>query len=68
MTDTTIALAPCARLTDTTAASLGLTAKACRRKIEDGKWLEGREYHRDADGNIWLDFPGIVKHWVRGGK
>jgi hypothetical protein len=59
----TLHLAPRARLNETTAMSLGMTDKAIRRKIEDGKWIEGREYHRDPDGNIWLDFKGIMR-WV----
>jgi len=67
-TDTTIEvhLAPRARLTPVTAASLGLTVKAVRRKIEDGKWLDGKQYHRDPDGNIWLDIKGIME-WVEKG-
>lgn len=60
-----IQLAPRARLNKATAACFGLTDKAIRRKIEEGKWLAGREYHRDPDGNIWLDVKGIMQ-WVAG--
>jgi hypothetical protein len=45
------------------AAITGLTEKAMRRKIEEGKWLAGREYHRDPDGNIWIDVKGVMQ-WV----
>lgn len=62
-----IQLAPRCRLTATTAAAFGLTDKACRRKIEEGKWLGGQEYHRDPDGNIWLDQKGIMR-WVASGR
>jgi hypothetical protein len=34
-----------------------------QRKIQDGKWIEGREYHRDPDGNVWVDVPGVMR-WV----
>ncbi len=45
----------------------GYTLKAVQRKIEDGKWLEGRIYKRAPDGHItinlqeyyrWVDGPG----------
>lgn len=58
-----VAMAPRQRLAPETAASYGMTVKAIRRKIEDGKWIEGREFHRDPDGNIWLDQKGIMR-WV----
>jgi hypothetical protein len=45
------------------ALATGLTEKAIRRKIEDGKWIEGSEYHRDPDGRIWIDIEGVMK-WV----
>lgn len=50
----TVALA--ARLT-------GLSEKAIRRKIEDGKWLEGREFHRSPDGGIFISLKGY-EQWV----
>ncbi len=44
------------------AALTGLSAKAIRRKIEEGKWLEGREYRR-CDGSIFIDMKGYSQ-WV----
>lgn len=44
-------------------AITGLSQKAMRRKIEDGKWIEGREYHRSPDGGLFLDIEGYRK-WV----
>ena len=32
----------------------GLSEKAIRRKIEEGKWLEGREYSKSPDGGIFI--------------
>lgn len=45
------------------AAVIGLTEKAIRRKIEDGKWIEGREYRRSPDGGIFISLKGFVS-WV----
>jgi len=45
------------------AAATGLTVKAIERKIEDGKWIEGREYRRAPDGRIYIDMRGFEK-WV----
>lgn len=44
----------------------GLTEKAIRRKIEDGKWLEGREYRRTPDGAIMISIRGY-QLWVEQG-
>ena len=41
----------------------GLTEKAIRRKIEEGKWLEGREYKRSPDGGIFISIKGYAA-WV----
>ena len=41
----------------------GLTEKAIRRKIEDGKWIEGREFRRSPDGGIFISILGYSK-WV----
>jgi hypothetical protein len=41
----------------------GLSEKAIRRKIEDGKWLEGREYRRSPDGGIFISIKGYTS-WV----
>lgn len=45
----------------------GLTEKAIRRKIEDGKWIEGREYFRSVDGGIFISMKGFEK-WVERGR
>jgi hypothetical protein len=45
------------------AVAIGLTVKAIERKIEDGKWIEGREYRRAPDGRIYIDMRGFEK-WV----
>lgn len=44
----------------------GLTEKAIRRKIEDGKWLEGREFRRTPDGAIMISIRGY-QLWVEQG-
>ncbi|WJJ94045.1 excisionase [Neopusillimonas aromaticivorans] len=41
----------------------GYTEKAVRRKIDDGIWLEGKEYMRAPDGHILVDLEGYYK-WV----
>ncbi|WP_321789449.1 excisionase [Paraburkholderia sp. J94] len=41
----------------------GLTEKAIRRKIEDGKWIEDREYRRSPDGGIFISLKGY-QQWV----
>ena len=49
---------------DLAASLTGLTAKAIRRKIEDGVWVEGREYRRQADDRrIYVDLKGYER-WV----
>jgi len=45
------------------AALTGLTEKAIRRKIEQGRWLEGREYRRAPDGGIFISLTGY-QQWV----
>lgn len=45
------------------AAITGLTEKAIRRKIEEGKWLDGREYRRSPDGGIFISIRGY-QQWV----
>ncbi|MCA8407986.1 excisionase family protein [Burkholderia cenocepacia] len=45
----------------------GLSEKAIRRKIEDGKWIEGREYRRSPDGRIYISVKGFEK-WVESGS
>lgn len=51
----------------TYAAISGRTEKAIRRKIEDGKWIERREFIRDPDGTILIDCEG-VQRWVLSGQ
>ena len=41
----------------------GYTEKAVRRKIEDGVWLEGRQFRRAPDGHILVDLLGY-EQWV----
>lgn len=43
----------------------GYTDKAMRRKIENGVWLEGHEYHRAPDGRIVINIEGVEK-WLQG--
>ena len=45
------------------AAITGLSEKAIRRKVEDGKWVEGREYRRAPDSGIFIDLRAYEK-WV----
>jgi hypothetical protein len=54
----TVALAACIT---------GLTEKAIRRKIEEGKWLEGQEFRRSPDGSILISIKGYAA-WVERGK
>lgn len=57
-------LAPAPYVTVTLFASIsGLSEKAIRRKIEDGKWIEGREYRRSPDGGIFISLKGY-QQWV----
>ena len=43
----------------------GLSQKAIRRKIEEGVWVEGRQYRR-RDGRIFVDIRGFER-WVEKG-
>lgn len=64
MTEATIQLAPAPYVTIPLAAVVtGLSEKAIRRKIEDGKWLDGREYRRSPDGGIFISIKGYSS-WV----
>ncbi|HCW21558.1 MAG TPA: excisionase [Achromobacter sp.] len=57
-------VAPAPYVTIALAAMItGLTEKAIRRKIEDGKWLEGREYRKSPDGGIFISIKGY-QQWV----
>lgn len=64
MTEATIQIAPAPYITIPLAAVVtGLSEKAIRRKIEDGKWLDGREYRRSPDGGIFISIKGYSS-WV----
>ncbi len=43
----------------------GYTEKAVRRKMEEGHWLQGKEYRKAPDGHILVDLEGYNK-WVEG--
>jgi hypothetical protein len=50
------------------AASLtGYSAKAIRRKIESGVWVEGREIRRAPDGHVLVSMKGY-RQWVERGR
>lgn len=62
--DPVVQLAPAPYVTIPVAAAVtGLTEKAIRRKIEDGKWVEGREYRKSPDGGIFISMKGFTQ-WV----
>jgi hypothetical protein len=42
---------------------LGLTKRAIEGKIYRGQWVDGRQFHRDPSGQIWIDLRG-VQNWV----
>jgi hypothetical protein len=44
----------------------GYSVKAMRRKIEEGHWLEGREYIKAPDGHILLSIKGYTQWAERG--
>lgn len=45
----------------------GYTEKAVYRKIEEGVWVQGREFQRAPDGNICVNLEGY-ESWVEGEK
>lgn len=46
----------------------GLTEKAIRKRIEVGKWLEGREYRRaPGERRIFINLQG-VSLWLEGSR
>ena len=49
------------------AAQTGLSEKAIRRKIEDGVWLENREWRRAPDGRLYISVHGY-QAWVERGS
>lgn len=57
-------IAPAPYVTIALAAVItGLSEKAIRRKIEEGKWIEGREYRRSPDGGLFISIKGYTQ-WV----
>ncbi|QCP54545.1 excisionase [Trinickia violacea] len=61
MNEPTIQIAPAPYVTvKMAAATIGLSEKALRRKIEDGKFVEGREYRRSPDGGIFISLKGFA--------
>ena len=64
MTEPIVNLMPAPYVTVHLAATLtGLSEKSIRRKIEDGKWLDGREYRRSPDGGIFISIKGYSQ-WL----
>lgn len=60
-------LAPMPYVTIAAAAvASGLSEKAIRRKIEEGVWLDGREYVKAPDGHIMISVKGYTL-WVERG-
>lgn len=43
----------------------GYTQKAIRRKIEEGIWIENRQYRRAPDNRLLIDVQG-VEAWAAG--
>lgn len=68
MPETAILVAPAPYVTIPLASAItGLTEKAIRRKIEDGKWLEGREFRRSPDGGVFISIKGY-QQWVESAR
>jgi hypothetical protein len=62
-----VRVAPAPYVTIALAATItGLSEKAIRRKIEDGKWLVGREFVRSPDGGIFISITGY-QAWIERG-
>lgn len=45
----------------------GYSDKAIRRKIEDGVWIEKREWIKAPDDRIFIDREGVQRWLTRGG-
>jgi hypothetical protein len=69
MSSSTVHLMPVAHYVQipVAAALTGYSEKAIRRKIEDGKWLEGREYIKAPDGHILISMKGYTQ-WAEQGS
>lgn len=67
-TPVAVSLPPAPYVTITVASSItGYSAKAIRRKIENGIWLEGREFRRAPDGHVLISLKGY-QQWVEQGR
>jgi hypothetical protein len=67
MSEPTVQVAPAPYVTIPLAAAItGLSEKAIRRKIEEGKWLLGREFRRSPDGGIFISLRGY-QEWIEKG-
>jgi hypothetical protein len=61
-------VSPAPYITVALAATItGLSERAIRRKMQDGKWLEGREYRKSPDGGIFISIKGYMA-WVERGR
>lgn len=64
-----ISLAPARFVLLPLAASItGYSVKALQRKIEEGLWLDGREYRRAPDGRIHVDMQAYERWVMSGGQ
>ena len=62
------ALMPAPYVTVDVAANItGYSEKAIRRKIQDGVWLEGKEYRKSPDGRVLISIKGYTS-WVEQGQ
>jgi hypothetical protein len=62
-----VQLMPAPYVTVALAATLtGYSEKAIRRKIQDGIWLEGREYRKAPDDRVLISMKGFAA-WVEQG-
>ncbi len=68
MSESPVQVAPAPYVTINLASTItGLSEKAIRRKIEEGKWIEDREYRRAPDGGIFISMGGY-RNWVEKGE
>ena len=59
-----LALCPARMVVISLAARVtGLTVRAINGKIDDGHWIEGKEWHRGPDGRRYIDLEGY-NSWV----
>ena len=41
------------------AAMLGMSVPAIGAARREGRWAEGKQWHRAADGTVWIDLPAV---------